>query len=325
MNVSHTFADGTLVTDTERGDGSAPVLKSHRLRWSRALGAWYIPHSRGRIAQRHRIDALAQGLGAAGFSVTVSIDNTPTTTMAGRERERAQRAERRHDGLTRKAERHGASAQAAYERFRAELDVIPPGQPILVGHHSERRHRAALARADRAMARSVEADRERQGAEHGARSALARQRRRRTPEFIGNRIEEREAEERDLLRKLDAAGDDTYRDDLTALLDVCRDELAHWRNEWAALEAAGMKVWGPGNFRKGDRVRYRNRWATVDRVNAKTLTVRTDVMPQIPSKVPYREVQERRAGEPPPESRNGGESMSGSLGEDSAGQLRLAL
>ena len=35
---------------------------------------------------------------------------------------------------------------------------IPFGQPILVGHHSEGRHRRALIRADNAMRRSIEAD-----------------------------------------------------------------------------------------------------------------------------------------------------------------------
>jgi len=38
------------------------------------------------------------------------------------------------------------------------LSVIPMGQPILVGHHSERGHRALLAKADNAMWKSVEAD-----------------------------------------------------------------------------------------------------------------------------------------------------------------------
>lgn len=38
------------------------------------------------------------------------------------------------------------------------LKVIPMGQPILVGHHSERGHRSLLNKADNAMRRSCEAD-----------------------------------------------------------------------------------------------------------------------------------------------------------------------
>jgi len=62
-------------------------------------------------------------------------------------------------------ERYLARAQAAERisdaRFKAasaSIDGIPPGQPILVGHHSERRHRAALARHDMNMRKAIEAD-----------------------------------------------------------------------------------------------------------------------------------------------------------------------
>lgn len=38
----------------------------------------------------------------------------------------------------------------------AIMDAIPPGQPVLVGHHSERRHRRDLDRLDRHMGKAVE-------------------------------------------------------------------------------------------------------------------------------------------------------------------------
>lgn len=44
-----------------------------------------------------------------------------------------------------------------YSASRRAVEHIPFGQPILVGHHSERGHRATLARAHRAMDRSCEA------------------------------------------------------------------------------------------------------------------------------------------------------------------------
>jgi len=40
--------------------------------------------------------------------------------------------------------------------LREEKSGIPLGQPILVGHHSEKRHRAAIDRSDKAMRRGVE-------------------------------------------------------------------------------------------------------------------------------------------------------------------------
>jgi hypothetical protein len=45
-----------------------------------------------------------------------------------------------------------------YKTVRQILDHIPMGQPILVGHHSEGRHRRDLKRVDINMRKSIEAD-----------------------------------------------------------------------------------------------------------------------------------------------------------------------
>lgn len=68
--------------------------------------------------------------------------------------------EARRERLLAAAERAEAQSEAAYKRadLREEVSGIPFGQPILVGHHSERRHRAAIKRADNAMRASIEAD-----------------------------------------------------------------------------------------------------------------------------------------------------------------------
>ncbi len=56
------------------------------------------------------------------------------------------------------ADRARARSNAAYEGTKRILDCIPPGQPILVGHHSERRHRSDLNRVDAGMRKSFEED-----------------------------------------------------------------------------------------------------------------------------------------------------------------------
>jgi hypothetical protein len=68
--------------------------------------------------------------------------------------------EARRERLLAAAERAEAQSEAAYKRadLREEASGIPFGQPILVGHHSEGRHRAAIRRADNAMRASIEAD-----------------------------------------------------------------------------------------------------------------------------------------------------------------------
>jgi hypothetical protein len=66
--------------------------------------------------------------------------------------------EARRDRLEARAERLRGAAHGAFKRadMSEAATGIPFGQPILVGHHSEGRHRAAIARADRAMRKGVE-------------------------------------------------------------------------------------------------------------------------------------------------------------------------
>lgn len=61
-----------------------------------------------------------------------------------------------------------AKSNARYEQVTKIGDMIPMGQPILVGHHSERRHRRDIERMHNGMSASVELDRK---AQAQARSA----------------------------------------------------------------------------------------------------------------------------------------------------------
>lgn len=66
--------------------------------------------------------------------------------------------EARIDRLESRAAKAQAESTAAYNTARSIMDHIPPGQLILVGHHSEKRHRRDLDKIDRNMRKSVEAD-----------------------------------------------------------------------------------------------------------------------------------------------------------------------
>lgn len=77
--------------------------------------------------------------------------------------EEKQQAKRdRYAARAARKQREAASREAV---ARQTLAAIPPGQPILVGHHSERRHRRDLDRADRNMQRAMKA--------HGSAARLA--------------------------------------------------------------------------------------------------------------------------------------------------------
>jgi len=67
-----------------------------------------------------------------------------------------ERKERRIEQRGEWADRRRAESDAAFQRARDIGDSIPLGQPILVGHHSEKHHRAEIARMDGAMRRGVE-------------------------------------------------------------------------------------------------------------------------------------------------------------------------
>jgi hypothetical protein len=274
--VSHSFAEGTLVTGTSRGDASAEVLRRHRLRWSRNLDAWYVPRSRDRASRG--LDRLAEDLRGAGFAVQLDVDDTPTS-VADRETARAERSAQRAAGLEVKAQRLAERS----DQDRAVVDgihsMIPPGQPILVGHHSERRHRRDLQRADDAMRRSVENHRAAQAAAAAADTARAMQDRRDDPVFVGRRIDQWEADLRSAQR--------SRREDRIA---EAEDQLAYWRGLRDQLVAAGQaRVWTRADLEVGDLVKIRGRWQEVAKANPKTVAVWT-VMPW-PLKYPYSEIQ----------------------------------
>lgn len=64
--------------------------------------------------------------------------------------------ERRRQGLLSAAEAAGQRSDQAYQVSKDILGRIEPGQPILVGHHSEGRHRRDLKRSDDAMRRCID-------------------------------------------------------------------------------------------------------------------------------------------------------------------------
>ncbi len=68
--------------------------------------------------------------------------------------EKRQARKERYENLIAKNE---AESESRFKAAKAIGDFIPMGQPILVGHHSEGRHRRDLERIDNNMRKSVEA------------------------------------------------------------------------------------------------------------------------------------------------------------------------
>jgi hypothetical protein len=68
-----------------------------------------------------------------------------------------ERKERKIDAFTAKAQKNSTLASTELNRASDMGSVIPLGQPILVGHHSEKAHRSLLKRIDGAHRRANEA------------------------------------------------------------------------------------------------------------------------------------------------------------------------
>lgn len=70
-----------------------------------------------------------------------------------------ERRQARADRLREWADKRMDKSDRAFQAARTIADGIPLGQPILVGHHSEGRHRRDIARIDNNMRKGVESER----------------------------------------------------------------------------------------------------------------------------------------------------------------------
>jgi hypothetical protein len=293
IEITHTAAEGTLVHGTTRGDGTNTILKASGFRWFRTLGVWGIAGSRDRQPNQYKIDRAAAALRAAGHAVTIHIDDTHRPT-ADAETDRAERQAQRAEALAAKADRKAAAADAAWDAEQRAVDALPPGgEPIKIGHHSERRHRNAITRAHAATRRAIDATDVAQNANARAEAAAATTVRRYNPVTVKNGIEKLEAEHRSDQRILGghrrvvartaiheyvdefepATG--PYRDQVIARMGQRADEITYWKSIYADLQASGVaSTHSRDTISPGDLVQRRGHWYPVVRVNPKTVSVR---------------------------------------------------
>lgn len=320
ITLTHSAAEGTLALGTSRGDGTAPVLKSHGFRWSRNIngGAWYIPQTRDRHARRDRIDGTAEALRTAGFTVEVEIDDASRST-AEVEADRRERSAARVEHLDTKAQRLTAQGEADWEHTRQLRELIPMGQPVMPDHYSYNRDMRFRDRLHRKEGKAIETLKEGEETARRAAAAEVNQSYHTTGPVTERRIKDLEAEQRGLQRDLDGyvrnfrrndgslyyaeehtAAQGEHRDRIEARLAEIEEKLTYWREHLAELVAAGeYRTWGPDDFRKGDYARIGGRWYEVVRVNKKSLTVTVQVHAAYsrPDTAPYDKVTGRRTAD----------------------------
>lgn len=240
-HLTHTHEDGTLLDfDLRDHDELRDALKSVGFRYSRNIG-WYRSGSRDGDLTHGMLARITEAFTEHGIELVSDVDNTPRPAAERIEAQR-QRSWDRADALAAKAEKQEAKGDELWQRSKQMGDMIPMGQPVLGGHHSEKRHRGHLAKmrnvSDRAMQATNEANETKHRADAAAKNAAQHD----DPGFVQRRI-------------ADAKDDDTR---------------AYWQGKLDALVTDGAKVWGPDDFAVGDRV---NGQGEIVRVNKKSITV----------------------------------------------------
>ncbi|WP_372672630.1 DUF3560 domain-containing protein [Amycolatopsis kentuckyensis] len=304
IQIVHTPEDGTLLFGSVKGDGSWQALRDAGHYWKTARrnsglpgGTLYIHMSRDKPAKHYTIERSAEVLRAAGFSVWVSVNNTPRD-HAQAVADRRERLEERAERLEERAERHLSTADSYRARHDQLSERFDMGQPILVGHHSERSARKAQERMHTAMRKEVEAlDK----AGYAARAAAVTQANlaveHESPAKIQRKIDKLEADLRSIRRELDGytrrhLGADgktvymvseskpatgKYRENLLERVPYIEQELEYDRQRLAASKASGkFAIADRDAMKPGQMLRYWGGWSPIVRVNKKTVTVRSE-------------------------------------------------
>lgn len=300
LTIEHTDSEGTLLVGSTRGDGTAEVVKVLGWRWGRSIGQWFVPRSRDHQPRRDLIERTAQALRAAGHDVDVEIDATPGDRSSREERIEA-RAQERAEVLQARAERQERLSTARRERAEQISGSYPLGQPILVGHHSQRRHERDAQRVQDGMRAAIEHDEQAQDLRRRAGVAAAGPGARRSQVTVGNRIETLAAQIRRDERAMAAhpVTDDEseavtrWRVMMTERLDEARADLTYWQDyQRAATEAGAFTNYGPATVTAGDLVCVSGGWYEVARVNTKSVSIFNDG--RYTSRVPWHKVTDHR-------------------------------
>lgn len=281
ITIAHTHADGTILEGSVKHDGVWDIVRHHGFGSSRNIGL-YIRQSRDKDAKTWHINSAAKALRAAGWAVVITINEDDRRSFAEVEEERYERAAERAGRFEEYASNAAGRSEARYESAHSRARQIPFGQPILVGHHSQRRAERDAEHIDRNMRASI-AEEKKAGYWAGrAESAAHYEAHRKNPGVTLRRIAKLEADLRRVHKWLagQSAGGFT-RDitnprtvaELTRRQEEIEEELAYWRGIIAEAEANGVKVWSKADFKKGDFVRYSGTWYEVLRVNAKSVTI----------------------------------------------------
>lgn len=260
MNIIHTYETTTsihwLEFDHKPDEETRAILKRQGWRWSGAAGKW---RKAGLLTSLPELPGYEyEEAGTADFS--------------------QERADYYEDRAYRATER----ADEAHHKADDISSLIPFGQPVLVGHHSERRHRRDLDKIDTSMRKAIDERAKARRLYDRAEAALEHHEQKQDPGAIARRL-------------------DKIRKDLATterIIANCRPEEAReaWELEGGritpieeyerrrtvlaaevtrleqALEAAGGLPVDTIDLQKGDLILIHGHIVEVIRLNKKTIS-----------------------------------------------------
>ena len=247
MNITMSAEGGAILEGTTRDDAAA-IKAVGGWKWSRHLGAWYLPRSWRDETVERKVAATVEALGC-------TVDVEAVESGADRMARLSDNAEARAERLTDKSDRLAEQARAHHEKARQIADMIPIGQPVLTDHYSARRHRGDIGRIrdgySKAFAASSEADR----LADAARSA----------EITCQRLTDPVRR----MARLVAIGEELAG---PMVSDRRRERLVAER-EALDVELGPVVFASAETVKQGDIIRWRGEQAMVLRVNRKTVSV----------------------------------------------------
>jgi len=248
-------------------------LKRAGFRWSSVQKIWYAKGFYGYAK------TVAEELAVYGGEIgePLTIDEKVEQKLA--------RADARVERYEEKAEKSKETGEALITQARKMADIIPFGQPILVGHYSEKGDRNYRGRIDNKFRKGFETLEDAKTYEHRAETASKVEDRLFNTGTVLRRIAKLEAQWRYAAAYLNQTAKHKemglsegvisrkYMEGLEDIMEKYEHEIAYWKK---VIEEHGGKVWTPKDFAKGDRVIVRGSKATIEKVNKKTIVVKYD-------------------------------------------------
>ncbi|MGH3779805.1 MAG: DUF3560 domain-containing protein [Pseudonocardiaceae bacterium] len=272
ITITHTAAEGTLATGTQRGDLAGQTLKAHGFRWGRSISCWFIRGSRDHLPREHTIQRAKAALESVGYTVVVEVDlaHRPAEQVWA---DQVGRSADRVEALEGKAARKRAAGETILGEVGDAYSNIPLGQPNIVDGRGRSPLRNYRDRLHTKEDRGHQARQEGAEAARRAGAAVAHQSYRESGPATERRIQHREAEIRLLQRQLDGATGEHLQ--LTqARLAQAQDLLAWDVQHLTQLNEDGKHhTWSSADFTKGDYARVSGLWLLVVGVNSRSVTV----------------------------------------------------